>query len=86
MAKSKGFFVTTLIGGAVFLVPFVVAVLVLEKAFGYMKIVAQPLAKWIAVDTFTGVALANIIALVAIIGVCFVAGLFARGDSALRRY
>jgi len=71
--------ITTLIGGAVFLIPFVIALLVVEKAIGIMKVIAQPLARWIAVDTDAGIALANFIALLSVIIICFLAGLFARG-------
>ena len=43
-----------------------------------MMLVAEPLARWINVDTVAGIALANLIALAAVIAICFVAGLLAR--------
>ena len=78
--KEKGvrFILTTLIGGVVFLVPVVILGVVIIKAAGFMMVIAEPLADWFPVDSIGGVALANIIALLAVIVVCFLAGLLAR--------
>jgi len=76
--KNFGFVMTTVIGGVVFLIPVVVLVVVVGKAIGMMMLVAQPMADWLPVDTLAGVALANIIAAVALVVVCFLAGLLAR--------
>jgi len=81
MNSSKGrihFFKTTVIGGLVFLVPVVVLILILAKAIGLMMMVAEPMAGFIPVDSVGGVALANIIAVIALILVCFIAGFVAR--------
>lgn len=72
------FLVTTLIGGAVFLVPVGVVLYIGYQAVLVMRVVAEPLARWINVDTVAGVALANLIALAAVIAICFIAGLLAR--------
>jgi uncharacterized membrane protein len=84
MKDNKGvkFVTTTVIGGLLFLVPVGFLGFVLYKAFGFMLIIAQPMADWIPVDTIGGVALANLIAVVAIIIVCFFAGLIARNTLA----
>jgi len=76
------FLATTAIGGVVFLVPVVFLVFILGKAYGFMLVVAQPLANWIPLERFGGVAIANLIALLAIILVCFAAGLLARSAAA----
>jgi uncharacterized membrane protein len=76
------FVMTTVIGGLVFLVPLVVVGFVVAKALGYMMLVAEPLADWLPVDTVGGVALANLLAIVAVIFVCFLAGLVARNAMA----
>ena len=76
--KSVKFVVTTVIGGLLFLVPVVFLGMILTKAAGYMMVIARPLAAWIPVDSIGGVALANLIAIVAVILLCFVAGLVAR--------
>ena len=45
-------------------------------------VIAQPLADWLPVDTVGGVALANLLAILAVIVVCFIAGLIARHSMA----
>ncbi len=72
------FIKTTVIGGLVFLVPVVVFIVVLAKAAGLMMMVAEPMAAWVPIDAVGGVALANIIAVVAVMLICFIAGLVAR--------
>ena len=72
------FIMTTVIGGLIFLVPLMFLVFILGKAVGFMMVIAKPLAAWLPVDTVSGVALANLIAILAVIIVSFVAGLIAR--------
>jgi uncharacterized membrane protein len=72
------FITTTVIGGIVFLVPLVFLVFVLGKAIGFMMVVAEPMAAWIPVDSVGGIALANLIAIVCVIFISFIAGLIAR--------
>ena len=69
---------TTLIGGMLFLVPLVIIILVVGKAIGVMMLVAEPMAKFLPVDTVGGVALANILALLCVLFLCYLAGLIAR--------
>ena len=80
MKNNKGiqFIGTTVIGGLLFLVPVVFLGYVLFQAFGVMMLVAEPMADWLPIDTVGGVALANLIAILAIVIVCFLAGLVAR--------
>jgi len=81
MSSKKGgihFFKTTVIGGLVFLVPVVVLLVVLAKAAGLMMMVAEPMAEWLPIDAIGGVALANVIAVLAVVLICFIAGLVAR--------
>ena len=80
MSEKQGirFILTTVIGGVVFLIPVVVLVVVITKAIGFMMLVAQPMADWLPVDTVGGVALANIIAILILVLICFLAGLLAR--------
>jgi uncharacterized membrane protein len=72
------FVMTTIIGGLVFLVPLMFLVFMIGKAIGFMMIIAEPMADWLPVDTVGGVALANLIAILAVIIVSFIAGLAAR--------
>jgi uncharacterized membrane protein len=76
------FVITTIIGGLIFLVPLMFLIFMLGKAIGFMMVIAEPLADWIPVDTVGGVALANLIAILAVILLCFVAGLIARHSMA----
>jgi uncharacterized membrane protein len=79
--KTKGgihFFKTTVIGGLVFLVPLVVLIVILAKAAGLMMMVAEPMAEWFPVDSIGGVALANVLVVVVLVLLCFIAGLIAR--------
>jgi uncharacterized membrane protein len=84
MKGNKGvrFITTTVIGGLLFLVPVGFLGFVLYKAFGFMLLIAQPMADWLPVNTIGGVALANLIAIVAIVIICFFAGLIARNTLA----
>jgi uncharacterized membrane protein len=72
------FVVTTVIGGVIFLVPLVILAAVAIKAVEIMKMVAEPMATWLPVDTVGGVALANVIAVVGLVALCFLGGLVAR--------
>jgi uncharacterized membrane protein len=76
--KGVQFFITTVIAGLLFLVPVGFLAYMLYQAFGIMVLVAEPMADWLPIDTIGGVALANLIAVLAIVLLCFLAGLFAR--------
>lgn len=81
MSEKRGkihFIKTTVIGGLLFLVPVVVLIFVLTEAADLMLMVADPLADLVPVDSIAGVALANIIAVVVMVLICFIAGLIAR--------
>ena len=75
---SQSFIATTIIGGLVFLVPVVFLAYILGKAYGFMLLIAEPIAEWLPVDFVGGIALANLVAILGVIGVSFLAGLIAR--------
>lgn len=75
---------TTITGGLVFLVPVVALVVVLIKVFEVMLAIADPMADVLPIDSIGGVAIANIIAVLFILLICFVAGLVARAGPAKR--
>ena len=77
MKTIWNFIKTTVLGGLLFLVPVVVLIVVLIQAFGLMLQVAEPLGELFPVDSIGGVALANIIVVLLILIICFIAGLFA---------
>jgi uncharacterized membrane protein len=70
----------TIIGGVVFMVPLAVLVIILGKVVAFLSRLAKPLAAWVPLDTVAGVALADIIAALGIIVLCFLAGLAARSS------
>ena len=81
MAEKRGkihFIKTTIIGGLLFLVPVGVLIIVLAKVVELMLMVAEPLADFIPVDSVAGVAVANIVAAIILVLICFVAGMIAR--------
>jgi len=70
------FLKTTIKGGFIFLIPVIIFIMILGKAYELMLKIAQPLAEIIPLETVAGVALANLLANIAIIVLCFVAGVF----------
>lgn len=80
------FIKTTILGGVIFLIPVVIVFVVLGKAYQIMMLVAEPMSRWIPIDEVGGIALANILALLAIVSFCFLFGLFARSVPAKKVY
>ncbi len=76
--KQVKFIMTTVIGGVIFLVPVVFLGMAILEAIDLMLLIANPLANWLPMESIGGVALADIIAIVALLLICFVAGLVAR--------
>jgi len=88
MAKRAGALKTTILGGAFFLIPFVVLLVIAGKAHEIMKVVAAPIVKAIGIEHIGTVALINLVAAAAIVVVCYAGGLLAtsgRGEQAHRR-
>ena len=84
MTAWVGFIRTTIIGGIVFLVPFIVLVFILGKAFQIMVHVAAPISSAFPFATVGDIALIQVIAAALILLVCFLAGLVARAGLADR--
>lgn len=78
MNNRPGFIRTTLLGGILFLVPIVVLAAIAGKALHMAGLLVAPLAGLIPVESVAGVAIAKLLTIAAIIGFCFLAGLFAR--------
>lgn len=84
MKNFTQFIKTTILGGLIFLVPLFIVTIVLAKAHGLMVKVAKPFSELIPLDTIGGVAIANILAVLAILLCCLIVGLIAKGDAAKR--
>jgi uncharacterized membrane protein len=82
MKALYDFLKSTLVGGLIFLLPLVVIVFVIGKALTLSMKVAEPMAGVLPVDSVAGIALANVVGLVVIMLLCFVAGLAARNSLA----
>jgi len=68
----------TFVGGAFFLLPFVLAVWLLGRALAGAARLLNPVVEWLPFESVIGVATTDIIAVLALVVVCFLAGLFAR--------
>ncbi len=71
------FLKATLIGGVAFLVPIVVLLMVLGKAFELMSRLAAPVQRFVPLESIGGIAVADLVAVLAMVLVCLLAGLFA---------
>ena len=80
------FIKTTIIGGLIFLVPVVIIIAVVGKALKIMMLVAEPIDRLIPIETVGGIALANILALLAVVLCCFIAGIIAKSAAAKKAY
>lgn len=69
---------TTLIGGVLFLVPVVFLIIVLTKAFQLSMKLTEPMKEFMPITSFGGYALMDLVAILMIVLVCFLAGLLAR--------
>lgn len=73
--KSKASpFRTTALGGVIFLVPFVMVLLIVGKAFTVMRTVAAPVAEASGIDHIGVFAVIDLLAVVLLVGLCWLAG------------
>lgn len=68
----------TILGGILFLIPLAVVTIVLGKAYQVGLLVIKPLERILPIDSVGGVALVNILAVLLILALCYLAGLAAR--------
>ena len=69
---------TTIIGGMIFLIPIAIFVAVIGHGLKITGAIAKPLAAVLPVDMIGGFAVANVLAIVLLLLICFIAGLLAR--------
>jgi uncharacterized membrane protein len=72
---------TTALGGIVFLLPLVLLVVVIGKAFSIMKTISMPVANLISAEKFAGYAVADLLAISALLLLTLLAGLLARSPA-----
>lgn len=68
----------TFLGGILFLAPLIVLLILLEKGFGIIQKITNPIVSHFPKVKFLGLAIEEIAAIVIIIIICFVAGLIAK--------
>ncbi|MDX6190914.1 DUF502 domain-containing protein [Flavobacterium sp. FlaQc-52] len=73
---------TTLVGGILFLVPLAIFFILLEKAYHIVQKITLPLSSHLPKVKILGLALQEIIGLVIIIVICFLAGIVAKTKTA----
>lgn len=77
----RKFLKTTIVGGAVFLLPLVIVAVLLGYAFGTAVSLLEPLVIASGIDfrgNIAGIGVLSIVAALLLVGLCFVAGLIAR--------
>lgn len=75
---------TTILGGALFLAPFVILLILLGKALEITRGAIRPIAERLPFESLIGLEAPKILAGLLLVVVCFVAGLFARTSRAKR--
>ena len=78
MKRTMKFLQATIVGGVFYLVPIVVLVAIIGKALGIVHQLTAPLAQRYEHDTWAGIAAPRLIAILALLLFCFLAGLFSR--------
>jgi len=82
MQDKVGFIKVTVIGGVFFLIPLAIVIVLVGKLVWVMRGVASSLSPLLAMDTPIGTIVLNLLALLIILGFCFLAGLAAQGVTA----
>jgi uncharacterized membrane protein len=76
---------TTILGGALFLVPFATLAIILGQAFEMSMLIAAPVDGLIPLKSVADIAFVNLIAIALIILICYVAGKIAKGGLLSKR-
>ena len=74
----NNFLKSTIIGGLVFVIPFIIIDALLLKAIKTMRLVSVPIGSVIPVGKIAGIAIADLLVLISVIIICFLAGLAAK--------
>ena len=82
MKSLTAFLKTTIVGGALYLVPIALILVVLGKVHAITSKLVAPLAQQLELHDVGGIHAARILAIVAVVLACFLAGLFARTATA----
>jgi uncharacterized membrane protein len=75
---------TTIIGGALFLLPVVVTLYILRQAVHYVAAIVHPVARALSLQSIVGAQAPNVLAAVLLVLLAFAAGLIARTRAGVR--
>ena len=76
----RKFILTTILGGVVFLIPFIIVDVLLVKGFMVMHTLAEKVHMFLPLDSIVGLPFVRILALLFLVGSCFVSGLIAKSS------
>ena len=76
----RKFILTTVLGGVLFLIPFVLVVVLLGKGFMIMRTIAEKMDVLLPWDSVAGLPIVDVLAVLFLISCCFIAGLVARSS------
>ncbi|MGB6376480.1 MAG: DUF502 domain-containing protein [Syntrophobacteria bacterium] len=76
----RKFILTTVLGGVLFLIPFVLVVVLLGKGFMIMRTIAEKVNMFLPLDSVAGLPIVDVLAVLFLISCCFIAGLVARSS------
>lgn len=69
----------TVIAGVLFLIPIIVLVIIGVKFYEFLVLLAKPMDKLIPLDSIGGIAVANILVVLLLVAICFLAGILSTG-------
>jgi uncharacterized membrane protein len=84
MKKLIGILRATIVGGVLFLAPFIVLVILLGKALVLTRNILNPVAERLPIESLLGFETPKIMAVVVLVVICFAAGLFAKTRTAAK--
>ena len=84
MKSDLQFVKTTIVGGVMFLLPLVVILYLLGEALLYTHRIVGPIVRFMPYDSFAGIAMENVLGVVLLVAVAFLAGLVARTGVGVR--
>jgi len=76
----RKFVLTTVLGGMLFLIPFVVVVVLLGKGFMIMQAMAEKVHMFFPWGSVAGLPIVKVLAVLLLVGSCFIAGLVAKSS------
>ena len=76
----RKFILTTVLGGVLFLIPFVLVVVLLAKGFAIMRTIAQKADLFLPWDSIVGMPVVDVLAVLILVSCCFIAGLVAKSN------